>query len=127
MLFDHVDMRVRDLARVRRLYDALLGAMGYTQVNADEESAGYHRPDETGAEPFLWLVADGEHRPSHTRIALAAQTRDEVDRLAETAREAGAQAFEAPQLVLEYGPEYYATFFEDAEGNKLEICCRRPQ
>jgi catechol-2,3-dioxygenase len=126
MLFDHVDMRVRDLARVRPLYDAVLRAMGYTQVNADEESAGYHRPGETGAEPFLWLVGDGDHRPSETRIALSAQTRAELDRLAQIARQAGAHAFEAPQLIPEYGPAYYATFFEDAEGNKLEICCRRP-
>jgi len=127
MLFDHVDMRVRDLVRARPLYDALLGAMGYTELHEDEDSAGYHRPDETGAEPFLWLVADGDHRPGQTRIALYAQTRAEVDRLARIAHEAGAQAFEAPQLVPEYGPTYYATFFEDAEGNKLEICCRRRQ
>lgn len=127
MLFDHVDMRVRNLAGVRPLYDALLPAMGYTKINADEESAGYHRPDETGAEPFLWFLEDPGHQPAETRIAFAAESRAQVDSLAEVARNAGARAFEAPALVTEYGANYYAAFFEDAEGNKYEICCRRPQ
>lgn len=127
MLFDHVDMRVQNLAGVRPLFDALLPAMGYTNINADDDSAGYHRPGETGAEPFIWFVEDPAHRPGEIRIAFAAQSRAEVDRLAGLARGAGAAAFEPPQLMTEYGPYYYAAFFEDAEGNKYEICCRRPQ
>lgn len=127
MLFDHVDMRVQNLAGVRLLFDALLPAMGYTNINADDDSAGYHRPGETGAEPFIWLLEDPAHRPGRTRIAFAAESRAEVDRLADLARGAGATAYEPPHLVREYGPYYYAAFFEDAEGNKYEICCRRPQ
>lgn len=127
MLFDHIDLRVRDLAAARPFYDTLLAAMGHTNVNADQGSAGYHRPDETGAEPFLWLVEDREHRPGGTRIAFTAVTRAHVDRFAAAARSAGARRFEAPQIVREYGPNYYAAFFEDAEGNKFEICCRRPE
>ena len=127
MLFDHIDMRVRDLARTRPLYDALLPTMGYSEINADEESAGYHRPGETGAEPFIWLVQESGHTPNGTRIAFAASSRADVDRLSAIAKAAGAQAFEKPQLVTEYGPYYYAAFFEDAEGNKIEICCRKRQ
>lgn len=127
MLFDHIDMRVADLARTRPLYDALLPAMGYSEINADEESAGYHRAGETGAEPFIWLVQEAAHVANGTRLAFAAASRAEVDRFAAIAQAAGAQAYEGPQLVREYGPYYYAAFFEDAEGNKLEICCRRPE
>jgi catechol 2,3-dioxygenase-like lactoylglutathione lyase family enzyme len=126
MLIDHVDMRVQSLAKTRPLYDALLPAMGHSKLNADDESVGYHQPGETGAEPFIWLVEDGSHQPGLVRIAFAAQSRADVDRLAEIARAAGARAFEAPQLITGYGPYYYAAFFEDAEGNKLEICCRKP-
>ncbi len=125
MLFDHIDMRVRCLGDVRPLYDALLPAMGYAKMNADEESVGYHHPNETGGEPFLWLVEDAHHRPGGTRVGFHAATRADVDRLAALAKSAGAGAYEAPQLVPEYGPAYYAAFFEDAEGNKLEICCRK--
>lgn len=125
MLLDHVDFRVRDFTGTRALYDALLRAMGYTKINSDEESAGYHLPGETGGEPFFWIVSDPSHRPNGTRVAFAAPGRAEVDRLAEIARNSGATAFEPPALIKEYGAKYYATFFEDAEGNKLEICCRR--
>jgi catechol 2,3-dioxygenase-like lactoylglutathione lyase family enzyme len=125
MLYDHVDLRVASLEKSRRLYDALLPAMGYSHVNSDDESAGYHRPEENGAEPFIWVVEERDHRPNATRIALAAGNRGEVDRLAAIASAHGAREFEPPQLVPEYGANYYATFFEDAEGNKLEICCRR--
>jgi catechol 2,3-dioxygenase-like lactoylglutathione lyase family enzyme len=127
MLFDHIDLRVRNLAAARPLYDALLPAMGCTRVNADNESAGYHRPAESGGEPFLWVVEDPGHRPNETRIAFAAPTRGEVDRYAALAQAAGARAFEAPALQPEYSAHYYAAFFEDADGNKIEICCRRPE
>ena len=127
MLFDHVDLRVRNLQDARRLYDALLPALGYTKINADDESAGYHNAGETGAEPFIWLVEEPGHTPNETRIAFAAASRADVDRLAALASQNGATAFEPPALIEEYGPFYYATFFEDAEGNKLEICCRNRQ
>jgi len=127
MLYDHVDLRVANLAEARPLYDALLPAMGFTKINADAESVGYHRAGETGAEPFIWLIEDGNHRPNATRVALAAPSRAEVDRLAEIVRTNGSREFEPPAPIPDYGPSYYATFFQDAGGNKLEICCRRAQ
>lgn len=127
MLLDHADIRVRSLAAGRPFFDALLPAMGHTKINADEESAGYHLPDETGAEQFVWIVEDPQHRPNGTRVAFAAATPAEVDRLSAIAQRAGAKAFEPPALIEEYGASYYASFFEDAEGNKFEICCRRRQ
>jgi catechol 2,3-dioxygenase-like lactoylglutathione lyase family enzyme len=127
MLIDHVDMRVQNLTAVRPLYDALLAAMGYTERNSDDESVGYHRPNETGAEPFIWLIESRDHRPGETRIAFAAASRAEVDRLSRVACAAGATAYEAPAVIREYGPYYYASFFEDPQGNKLEIACRRPE
>lgn len=127
MHLDHIDLRVRDLAAARPLYDMLLPAMGNSEINGDEGAAGYHVPNARGADPFVWLVQDPAHKPNGTRIAFAANSRAEVDRLAEVARCAGARAFEAPAIAIEYGPHYYAAFFEDASGNKLEICCRRPE
>jgi catechol 2,3-dioxygenase-like lactoylglutathione lyase family enzyme len=124
MLFDHVDLRVSGFSAVRELYNTLLGALGFTRIAEDSDSICYYRPGEERSAPFLGLVADPNHRPNGTRIALRAASREEVDRLAEVARSAGAQAFEPPHVCEEYTPFYYATFFEDADGNKLEICFR---
>lgn len=126
MLLDHVDVRVGNVARVRPLYDALAAALGLTDLHEDSESVGYHRRGETGDDAFVWIVHEDGHTPNGTRIAFAAPSRADVDRWSEIAKAHGAREFEPPQLVEEYGPSYYASFFEDAEGNKLEICCRRP-
>lgn len=127
MLYDHVDFRVGDVAEVRPLYDALLVAMGYTELHVDSESVGYHKPNETGDDAFFWIVHEDGHVPNGTRVAFAASSRADVDRLSDIARRHGARDVDGPVLVTVYGPNYYASFFDDAEGNKLEICCRRPE
>jgi catechol 2,3-dioxygenase-like lactoylglutathione lyase family enzyme len=123
MLFDHVDLRVSDLTKVRHLYDTLLPAIGCSRVVEDADSICYYVPGEERA-PFFGIDVDPDHRPNGSRLALRAASRAEVDRLAELARSAGAAAYEPPHVCEEYTPFYYAAFFEDADGNKLEICFR---
>lgn len=124
MLFDHVDLRVSDLTKARSLYNTLLPAMGFTNVVEDANSICYYAPGDDRAAPFFGLDLDPDHRPNGSRIALRASSSAEVDRLSELARSAGALNFEAPQVCAEYRPLYYASFFEDPDGNKLEICYR---
>jgi hypothetical protein len=126
VLFDHIDLRVSDFGRVRALYDALLPAMGYSEIGEDDETITYYRPGEHRTAPFFGINVDPNHRPNGSRVALYAHGRDEVDRFSEVARAAGATAYEPPALIEEYSPYYYASFFEDMEGNKLEICFREP-
>ena len=122
MLHDHIDLRVSNIAKVRPLYDALLSALGYTRVNSDAAHIYYHLPGDDV--DFFGINADPEHRANGTRIAFAAASREHVDELAGLAHAAGARAFEPPHLCSEYSPTYYAAFFEDSDGNKLEVCCR---
>src|SRR5947207_13905668 len=35
-----------------------------------------------------------------------------------------ARRLKGPEVCVDYSPGYYAFFFEDPDGNKLEICCR---
>jgi hypothetical protein len=123
-MYDHVDQRVGDPARVRPLYDALMRAMGCTRISEDAQSVGWYNAEDPKRQPFFSLVRDGSHRPNQTRIAFRAAGRQDVDRLAEIALRAGARHFEAPHECIEYTPRYYAAFFDDADGNKLEICWR---
>ena len=53
-----------------------------------------------------------------------AETREQVDRVAKIVREAGGQNLKGRKSGLSSSPGYYALFFEDPDGNKLEICCR---
>jgi len=47
-----------------------------------------------------------------------------VNRLAAIARSAGARAMSGPRACPEYSSTYYAAFFNDPSGNRLEICFR---
>jgi catechol 2,3-dioxygenase-like lactoylglutathione lyase family enzyme len=121
--FDHVDHRVGSIARVRAFYDALMPALGYTKVEAGSRSVEYSCPDE--ANQFFCIDETADHTPSDTRIAFAAPSRADVDAIGALLGRAGAKKIEGPEDCPTYIQPYYAVFFEDPEGNKLEVCCRR--
>jgi catechol 2,3-dioxygenase-like lactoylglutathione lyase family enzyme len=131
-LFDHIDLRVKNMEAARKFYRKFLPQLGFVHERAEPApaevsagdfhtfySAGGDRPSE-----FFGFTEDKNHQPNGTRIAFWADTRDEVDRVAKLVREAGGKALEGPEICADYSPGYYAFFFEDPDGNKLEICCR---
>jgi catechol 2,3-dioxygenase-like lactoylglutathione lyase family enzyme len=123
--FDHLDLRVSNVARARPFYDAFLPAVGFARVRGEGDWASYSVDgDHRTSTPFVWLNEEAGYRGGSNRIAFWADTEQEVDRVAEIVRAAGAQAMEGPEYCFEYTPGYYAAFFEDLDGNKWEICCR---
>jgi catechol 2,3-dioxygenase-like lactoylglutathione lyase family enzyme len=122
--FDHIDLRVKDMEVARKFYGKFLPQLGFVHESPGEDfhtffAAGGDRPSE-----FFGFSEDKDHKPNGTRIAFWADTREEVDRLAELVRDAGGKTLEGPEICVDYSPGYYAFFFEDPDGNKLEICCR---
>lgn len=124
MLYDHVDLRVSDVSKTRNLYDTLLPALGCTDLQEDWNSVCYYAPGVDRERAFFGIIAEPGHRPNGSRLAFRAGSIKEVDRLGQLAKQAGALSYEAPHVCAEYTPFYYAAFFEDADGNKLEICYR---
>jgi catechol 2,3-dioxygenase-like lactoylglutathione lyase family enzyme len=121
---DHIDLRVKDMKVAKEFYGKFLPQLGFVHESPGDDfhtfySAGGDRPSE-----FFGFTEDKNHQPDGTRIAFWAETRDEVDRMAELVREAGGRTLEGPEICTDYSPGYYAFFFEDSDGNKLEICCR---
>lgn len=123
-LFDHIDLRVSNVAQARRLYDVFLPALGLTEIEVDPEFTSYQAPGDKQRAPFIGLNEQPGHRGNATRIALWADTEEEVNRIGEIVSAAGAQLVEGPEYCHEYQPGYYAVFFEDVDGNKWEVCCR---
>jgi catechol 2,3-dioxygenase-like lactoylglutathione lyase family enzyme len=123
-LFSHVDLRVRDRARATAFYDALFAPLG-ARGEAGAAFISYSlRPDAPDAEQeWFGFTEDAAMVPGSGRISLAAESRELVDAMAAAARAGGARAIEGPALETDYGPTYYAVFFEDPDGNKLEVCC----
>lgn len=118
--FDHIDLRVARLADVERFYTALLPALGFTRSVAIEGWLTYEAADGDITE-FFGVTESPGHVPNENRIAFWAESNAEVNRLAEIARNAGGRNIEGP---MDYEAGYYAAFFEDPAGNRLEICYR---
>jgi catechol 2,3-dioxygenase-like lactoylglutathione lyase family enzyme len=122
--FDHIDLRVRNVERAKKFYVPVLAALGFTVDQNLKDWVSYEAPQMEGRPTeFFGFTHDPNHIPNENRIAFWAETREEVDRVAAAARAAGALNIEGPEVYDE--PNYYAVFFEDPEGNKLEVCCRK--
>jgi len=119
--YDHIDFRVRNLRKISKFYDALMPALGLRIIRRGDRSRDYWHEDRRL--PFFGLVQAAANTPSRTRIAFAAATRKDVDRIATVVRRAGGNEICGPEEC--YRQPYYAVFFEDPEGNRLEVCCRR--
>lgn len=128
-LFEHIDWRVRSFERVLPFYDQFLASLGIyriTSIATDQRWAVYTAahpwlPGIGQPSPLFALAEEPSHRPSGTRVAFAAGSPAEVEQAAKVARDAGAIDWEPPQYCPEYGPDFYASFFSDPEGNRLEV------
>ena len=121
--FDHIDLRVKDMEVAKRFYGKLLPELGFVHESPGEDFHTFYSAGDRPSE-FFGYTKDRDHQPNGTRIAFWAETRAEVDRIARFIREIGGKNLEGPEVCIDYSPGYYAFFFEDPDGNKLEICCR---
>jgi len=108
------------MAEAAPFYEKLLPALGFTRRAAVTGWLQFEAAD-AAVTAFFGLTESPEHRSNENRIAFWAESDVEVDRLAAVATEAGAGRVEGP---MQYEQGYYAVFFEDPCGNRLEICHR---
>ena len=118
--YDHIDLRAPRLAEVVPFYEALLPALGFTRRVAVEGWLQFEAEDGDVTE-FFGVTESASHVANENRVAFWAESDGEVDRVAQVARQAGAIHLEGP---MPYEPGYYAVFFEDPCGNRLEVCHR---
>lgn len=118
---DHIDLRVPDLAAVTPFYQRLLPAIGFVQDSTIPGWLQFYAAGE-GATEFFGVTESPSHAPNENRIAFWAESIGEVDELSKLLHEIGAKNIEGPDF--DEAPTYYAVFFEDPVGNRLEICHR---
>jgi catechol 2,3-dioxygenase-like lactoylglutathione lyase family enzyme len=122
-LFDHIDLRVKNRKAAQKFYAQILPAIGFTVDKSGEQWGLFEAPGEKGVD-FFGFTEETDHRPNGNRIAFWAESRAAIDNVTEVIRKAGGKNIEGPELCLDYSPGYYAVFFEDPDGNKLEVCFR---
>jgi diadenosine tetraphosphate (Ap4A) HIT family hydrolase/catechol 2,3-dioxygenase-like lactoylglutathione lyase family enzyme len=120
----HLDLSVTNRARSTPYYDAVLTRMGYHRVaDADEgplwrgegQELGLQESDERGRAMPHYRFAPGLHH-----LALRAPSRAAVDWLHGELVQLGIKVLDAPAQYDRYSPGYYAVFFADPDGLKLE-------
>lgn len=121
--FDHFDLRVRRLSDVKRFYEQLLPALGFTREVGIAGWLTYETEGGDSPSEFFGVMESESHVANESRIAFRSDHIEDVDRLADIAVRAGAQQVEGPMFYDD--DSYYAVFFEDPSGNRLEICCRK--
>src|SRR3954466_6606646 len=94
--FDHIDLRVPNLAEVRPFYAMLLPALGFTKDVSDEKWFQFEAEKLSGANEFFGITESPGHVPNETRIAFWAESTTEVDQLADVVRRAGGRKIEGP-------------------------------
>ncbi|AHF90444.1 glyoxalase [Opitutaceae bacterium TAV5] len=119
-IFDHVDLRVGDLAASSPFYRSFLPHLGFT-IRVDIPGWLQFEAAGSGATEFFGVTEDRDHTPNRTRIAFWAESRHQVDVLAAGLAHMGARNIEGPGYESE---TYYAVYFDDPSGNALEICYR---
>jgi catechol 2,3-dioxygenase-like lactoylglutathione lyase family enzyme len=118
-MYDHIGLKVKDLAASVRFYRAALAPLGYEVCSQDQESAGIGPP---GA-PALWLYrATGAAGPG-VHVALSARDHAAVDRFHAQGLDAGGRDHGRPGPRKDYSPTYYAAFLLDPDGNNVEAVC----
>ena len=118
-MFDHIGLRVRDLAASLRFYEAALAPLGHVRGPRDGPSAGFGPP----GGPALWLYGTEDAAGRGVHLAFRAATRSAVARFHEAAFGAGGRDNGGPGPRPDYGPAYYAAFVVDPDGNNVEAVC----
>ena len=126
---DHVDLVVSSLERSLGFYRELLGPLGYTRagtiVGERGETVWYLGGTGGGSIGLREALTDDavefdRYRVGLHHLAINASSREQVDERAAWLRATGA-TLESEPKEYEYIPGYYAVFFYDPDGIKLEI------
>lgn len=127
--FHHIDLNVSDLAAAKAVYGPVLEFLGYICVKDEAEGCEWDlRKDGRGAalglklcDPALAGYAHKRYAPGLHHLAWRAESRADVDAVHALLVEHGVTILDPPAHYPEYWGDYYAVFFEDPDGMKLEV------
>jgi glyoxylase I family protein len=127
---DHIYVAVSDLARSIAFYDPVMRLLGFrkgTKPIAGAPHVHYFNPEmQYTLRPAKRPARHDPYAPGLHHICFRVATNADVDQAARELRALGVDATE-PAIYPEYSPDYYATFFSDPDGLRLEIVAMRRQ
>ena len=122
-MLGYVTLGTNDLLRAQSFYDTLLAEMGVTRMMefGDRGSAWAAAM----GKPMLCIMKPYDGQPAKVgngvMAGIAVVSRDLVDRIHKKALEIGGTDEGPPGLRAEGGEGFYAAYFRDLDGNKLDV------
>ena len=129
-MLHHASFGVSNIEKSYTFYDAVLLPLGYSRVWEDltpgdaDQAVGYGPPG-SGDKFAIKLRAEAAScaGPGH-HLAFAAPSREAVRLFHSAALAHGGIDNGGPGLRTDYGPDYYAAFVIDPDGNHIEAVCK---
>ncbi len=121
---DHLYVSVSDLASSERFYDAVMGILGFRknafELHGERHIQYYNRHFGYVLRPARSSASHDPYAPGLHHLCLRVDGETEVRSAAAALVQAGVQVGE-PKHYPEYAPDYFAVFFSDPDGLRLEI------
>ncbi len=121
----HIDITVTNVAVSSEFYDAVLSLLQYCRT--DQYEGGTPCWIYTGKALFSIALHEARNTSTHDRyspglhhLAFGAVSRGDVDRLYDELRQRNVEILDPP-AEYDYTQGYYAVFFSDPDGMKLEV------
>lgn len=125
---DHVYVAVRDLERSQRFYDAVMRLLGFRKgtapIGGEPHLHYFNQVMQYTIRPARGPAPHDPYAPGLHHLCFRVATRAEVDAVAAGLGGLGIEA-STPRVYPEYAADYYATFFSDPDGIRLEVCAER--
>ncbi len=118
-MFDHVGLKVSDIAASIAFYREALAPLGIELLHSGDDYAGFGPPGQAA----LWLHAHAGPLQGGAHVALKAPDRDAVGRFHVAGLKAGGRDNGGPGLRPDYSASYYAAFLHDPDGHNIEAVC----
>lgn len=121
---NHVALTVSDLERSEAFYNTLLEFLGYEQAENIPQLILWASPNGvitiSPSHPESPNQKHDRYSPGLHHLAFSADDREQVDQLYQLLVERGVEILDPP-AEYDYMPGYYALYFLDPDGIKLEL------
>lgn len=123
---NHLSLTVTDRNASEPFYDAVLKFMGYQLAERTEEYTMWWSQAAGAiligsANPGCLNKTHDRYSPGLHHVGFNAESREQVDALYKLLLDIGATILDPPAEYNHYAPGYYAVFFADPDGIKLEL------
>lgn len=125
----HITLGTNDREKSARFYDAVLGPIGFSRLPKPADKPPAYAKG--GGFPIIYIYTPFDGEPATagngTHVAFIADTKAQVQAFHREALAHGGGDEGPPGPRPHYGPDYYAAYVRDPDGNKLQAVCYEAQ